>query len=521
MKVYGYVRLSRDEDNRTKESLQVQKRLIKTYSEENDLNLIEIVEDDNISGYTFNRPGLEKLKELIEDEKVNILVAKDLSRIGRHNAKTLLFLDYLEEYGVRLILTDDDYDSEKDDDDIIGIKTWYNERYVKDISKKIRANIRQKQKEEGLVIIPPYGYEKDDNKCIEIDEESALVVKEIFNLYLQGYGLKKIARVLNDKGYKTPMTRKQEIYGGFGNQNYKTSHLWYHTTINRMLKNEAYIGTLICRKTKRDKVKGKKKFTTEDEQFIHEDFFPPIISKQDFDNVQKVMKSRVINNVRSKNKRIYNYAGLVECLDCGNSFVVKTYETKTKGLRKKYICATYHKFGTNHCKSHKIMEEKLDQIVYDELFNIKQNAESLLKKIDKEIKIRRKSLNSYNKTLEKVKESIFNKKEEIKNYAKQLAKGLIDEEIFKELTSEAKNQLDIYEEQLNSIRELMKENPKLKQEVIKSIEVLDEMIENRKLNNSQLSLLVEKIKVKENLNGKLDIFINWKIPGVDNKVLSS
>lgn len=199
MKVYGYVRLSRDEDNRTKESLEVQKRLIQTYAQENNLNIERIIEDSNISGYTFNRPGLNELKNIIEDEEVDILLTKDLSRIGRHNGKTLIFLEYLEEYNVRLVLINEDYDSKKDNDDIIGIKTWYNERYIKDISKKIRANIRQKQKEEGLVIIPPYGYIKDNEGNIHIDEDAALVVKEIFSLYLQGNGVKKYQRYLTKK----------------------------------------------------------------------------------------------------------------------------------------------------------------------------------------------------------------------------------------------------------------------------------------------------------------------------------
>lgn len=130
------------------------------------------------------------------------------------------------------------------------------------------------------------------------------------------------------------MTRKQENYKGFGNQSFKTSHLWYHTSVNRILKNEAYIGTLICRKTKRDKVKGKKKYTTKDEQIRHENFFPPIIPKIDFDMVQQTMEKRVVNNVRAKNRKIHKYAGLLKCNECGNTFTCRTYETKTMGIRK-------------------------------------------------------------------------------------------------------------------------------------------------------------------------------------------
>lgn len=178
MNIYGYARLSRDEDNRTKESLEVQQSLIRSYAKENNLNLIKVFVDDNVSGYTFDREGLNKLKELIKEDKVDVLLAKDLSRIGRHNAKTLFFLEFLKEYNVRLVLINEDYDSKEDDDDIIGIKTWYNERYIKDISKKIKAHIKHKQKEEGLVIIPPFGYMKNENGKVVIDPEAAPIVKK-------------------------------------------------------------------------------------------------------------------------------------------------------------------------------------------------------------------------------------------------------------------------------------------------------------------------------------------------------
>lgn len=135
MNVYGYARLSRDED-KNKESLNTQIDLIKDYAEENDFKIIKVFEDDNVSGYTYDRHALNELKELIDDGEVDVLIAKDLSRIGRNNGKTLLFLDYLEDNGVRLILTNEDYDSANDNDDMIGIKTWFNERYIKDISKK-------------------------------------------------------------------------------------------------------------------------------------------------------------------------------------------------------------------------------------------------------------------------------------------------------------------------------------------------------------------------------------------------
>jgi len=138
--------------------------------------------------------------------KVDVLLTKDLSRIGRHNAKTLLFLEYLEEHDVRLILIHDNYDSSKDDDDIIGIKTWFNEKYIKDISKKIRANLGTKQEQGGLITKIPFGYMRDpyNKHRLVVDDEASMIVKRIFKLYLDGYGGRQIANVFNDEGITTP-----------------------------------------------------------------------------------------------------------------------------------------------------------------------------------------------------------------------------------------------------------------------------------------------------------------------------
>lgn len=139
MRAYGYVRISRDEDGK-KESIDTQKKVVIDFARQNGVELIEVIEDNNVSGYTFEREGLNRLKDLIEDGQVEALFAKDLSRIGRHNAKVLLFLDYLDDKNVRLMLKSDNYDSENDDDTMLGIKAWYNEMYLKDLSKKITAN---------------------------------------------------------------------------------------------------------------------------------------------------------------------------------------------------------------------------------------------------------------------------------------------------------------------------------------------------------------------------------------------
>ena len=151
----GYVRLSRDDNKRNYSSIENQKKIIQQYAEENNMIIRHIYEDDGISGYSFNRPDFQKMMASLDT--INIIVAKDLSRIGRHNAKVLLFLEEMEEMGKRVILIDDNYDSFYSDDDIIGIKTWDNERHVKNTSRKVKRIKRMEQESGTLVSQTPFG----------------------------------------------------------------------------------------------------------------------------------------------------------------------------------------------------------------------------------------------------------------------------------------------------------------------------------------------------------------------------
>ena len=160
----GYVRLSRDDDKRNYVSIENQKLIINQFAAESNMVIDRWYEDDGVSGYKFDRPGFNQLMEDL-DKDVDRVFVKDFSRLGRHNAKVLLLLDDFQERGKQLIVIDDNYDSMQADDDTIGIKTWYNERYVKDTSKKIKRALGARQKEGTLMTQPPFGYKRN-----EIDE---------------------------------------------------------------------------------------------------------------------------------------------------------------------------------------------------------------------------------------------------------------------------------------------------------------------------------------------------------------
>ena len=165
----GYVRLSRDDDKKNYVSIKNQKLIISQYADDHGVKIDRWYEDDGISGYIFDRPGFRQMMADL-DKEIDTVYVKDFSRLGRHNAKVLLLLDEFQERGKHLIVIDDNYDSMDSSDDTIGIKTWFNERYVKDTSKKIKRAIGARQKEGTLITRPPFGYrrnEKDKTKSYQ------------------------------------------------------------------------------------------------------------------------------------------------------------------------------------------------------------------------------------------------------------------------------------------------------------------------------------------------------------------
>ena len=200
MRVWIYARLSNDDDQEMN-SLLNQQEICLGFAEQHGYTIVGQSSDDNVSGMKFNRCGLDELTAAVDTDKIDAVIVKDLSRLGRHRTQTALFIDYLREHQVRVISATEGIDTFRHEDDlIIGIRGLMNDYYARDISKKIRAGYRQKQKE-GIVITPPFGYWKDRNtNTIELHSEASETVRMVYSLYLQDHGQKEIARRLNALG---------------------------------------------------------------------------------------------------------------------------------------------------------------------------------------------------------------------------------------------------------------------------------------------------------------------------------
>lgn len=517
MKVWLYYRLSRDEDEELN-SLSNQRKIIYNYAVANGHEVVGESFDDNVSGMHFNRPGIDRIYEVVEAGEIEAVVVKDLSRLGRHRTQTALFIDYLREHDVRVLSATENIDTFNENDDlIVGFKGLVNDFYARDGSRRVRTGYRQKQKE-GIVIIPPFGYFKDKNtKQVVVVEEAAETVRMIFTAYTGGQGLKAIARTLNEQRRKTPAQIQLELLRKRLPSTQDTilkKYLWDGTMVSRILRDESYIGTLICHKSERNKINKTFRFTEASEQFRHENYFPPIVTREIWEQAQTLLAQRKECHVRAApGKGILRYGGLLRCEDCGRTFVGKRVKLKN-GERVEYRCDTYHRYGKEHCTAHTVDEEMLDRLICKELLQTKQMYEDNWNAMEHLIEqwrprastaARVKKLTQRVEVLENEMEVILMERIRDKANAERYDRMIQKREA--EIAT-AKKQI---EELQNIEATLRNRQSRLKRD----ISMMDDILKEGKLSEAHLRMLVERIYVHEE-DGKLSLNICLKAPFRDH-----
>jgi len=358
MRVWLYARLSNDDD-REMNSLLNQQEICRAYAEKQGHTVVGSSFDDNVSGMKFSRRGLDELTAAVDAKRIDAIIVKDLSRLGRHRTQTALFIDYLRERNVRVISATEGVDTFRDEDDlIIGVRGLMNDYYAKDIGKKIRAGYRQKQKE-GIVVTPPFGYWKDRNtNQVKLHPEAAITVQIIYSLYLQGRGQKEIARRLNRLGRKTPAQLRAERYGKefyASRKDQSGQYVWTYVSVKNILMEEGYTGVLINHRT--ETRNGKAKPVPAEYWQRHEGFYPAIITREEWQQAQSLLKQKA--RPAFENRASHRYSGLLTCGNCSQPFVpMIRYWNGSR--RVEYVCKGYHRQGKELCSSHRIREECLD-----------------------------------------------------------------------------------------------------------------------------------------------------------------
>ena len=518
MKVWLYYRLSRDEDEELN-SLNNQRKIIYNFAVSNGHEVVGESFDDNVSGMHFNREGIDKIYEVVEAGKIEAIIVKDLSRLGRHRTQTALFIDYLREHDVRVLSATENIDTFNENDDlIIGFKGLVNDFYARDGSRRVRTGYRQKQKE-GIVTIPPFGYFKDKNtKKVVVVEESAETVRLIFSAYVGGSGMKAIARTLNEQRRKTPALMQAELLNKRlpnTQDGILKKYLWDATMVARILRDESYIGTLICHKSERNKINKTFRFTDPEEQFRHENYLPMIVTREIWEQAQALLAERKEKNVRAgTNRGILRYGGLLRCKDCGRTFIGKRIKLKS-GERVAYVCDTYHRYGKEHCSSHMVDEETLDRLIGAEILRTKKMYKENWSRMEWLVEKWTPKASTASAKISKLQEHILVLEEEVEVILMERIRDKANAERYdrmiakrEEQIAEAKKQI----EEMQNISEMLRSRQaKLKRD----ISLIDDILREGKMSEAHLRMLVEKILVHEE-DGRLDLEIRLKAPFRDH-----
>ena len=369
-KVAIYLRLSRDDENIGDSGSIINQREFLTKYVKNQANwaLIDIYIDDGYTGTNFNRSSWLRLKRDIELGKVNLVITKDLSRLGRDYIETGYYLEkFFPSHRVRYIAVNDGIDtfSKNNNNDMSPFMSVVNDMYAKDISKKVRTAKKTKAENgEFIGAFAPYGYKKHPNDITKlvIDEEVVDVVKYIFSEYNNGGGLAYIARRLNEQNIECPSVYKQRTC----KFHCKTlTGLWGHATVRKILTNRVYIGELIQRKGEMVSYKVKKYISLpESEYIVKKNAHEAIISEEEFNLAQDILKTKA-HKQHNKQYKEHLLSGLLYCPRCNNKYKYQ----KQQGLKDDMvaICSVYSRYGKEYCSRVAIRESVLDRAVKDDL----------------------------------------------------------------------------------------------------------------------------------------------------------
>lgn len=360
-----YIRLSKeDESEGPSQSVTNQESLLREFVRQHRLSVYDTYVDDGWSGTNFERPAFQRMIADIESQKVNMVITKDLSRLGRDYIMTGHYMErYFPEHRVRYISLLDGIDTGVDStaNDITPFRAIMNDMYAKDISKKIKSVKRDKQRKGQFIGGKPvFGYKKHptEKNRIVIDEKAAPVVRHIFALALSGLSCRKIATILNGEGVPTPATYCGWRVGRPG----PYTGLWSSERISEMLKNEVYIGNMVQGRTVKVSYKSKKCLRQAPQNWVVvEGTHEPLIDPEVFQTVQMLLNSR-----RHTRSRTYDFLlkGLIFCHECGYPMAVINRKTTAGEDCLYFVCRTYQRFTkAGVCSCHTIQEKTVTQAV--------------------------------------------------------------------------------------------------------------------------------------------------------------
>ena len=495
-----YCRLSRDDELQgDSNSIVNQKNILSKYAKENGFKNTHFIVDDGYSGTNFQRPGWNELLELIDNNKVETIIVKDMSRLGRDYLKVGFYTEVLfVEKNIRFIAINNGIDSSNQtDSDFTPFLNIINEWYAKDTSKKIRAVMKAKgESGKHLTTRPPFGYMKspDDKTKWIVDDEAARVVKMIFDLCLEGYGTSQIARILKDKKVLTPFS-----YWSTKGQAFKCSenpYNWSADTVAGIIEKKEYLGHTVNFKTYKQSYKSKKKCTNpEEKQLVFENTHEAIIDADTWERVQELRKNK---RRPSKTGKTNMFSGIAYCADCGQKLYYCT-SNYFESRQDHFVCSTSRK-GKEYCSTHFIRAVVLEKGVLAHLKCVigyvsayeKQFREIMGAKQKAEVKT---EISTKKKLLAKCENRISELDRLFKNIYEDKTNGVLSENRFQMLAEDYEKEQQELELKIVSLSAEISETEEQSDNLEKFISKIHKYLDLQELTPTVLNDMVKRVYV--------------------------
>ena len=504
-----YCRLSQDDGNvGDSMSIQSQKAILEKYAREIGKAAYSFYVDDGYSGTNFQRPSFQRMIADIEDGKIDTVITKDLSRLGRNYLESGAYIEvFFPQHHVRYIAVNDGVDSEQSGGlDITPFKNILNEFYSRDISKKVKSGKHIRALEGKFMgTTAPFGYQKDpqDKNHLIVDEATAPTVRLIYSLALEGYGTNRIGKILYERKIPKPSYYKQEFFSQHDSGSDDYWYDWKQEVITRILRNPIYKGGMYVHSTSKQTFKCKGRgYIRRAEREVLEDVHEAVVTKEVWQTANDIIgRHTKVKPCTSGYENIFR--GLLKCPDCGQTLLIHTdNRNPDRDLLDKtyYQCTTYRKKGANFCTAHRISAGDIENAIKAD---IDRHAVKAMK--DKEKFINNVLLSMNESSAERL-EKMCGEFDKLKKRNTELdqmyirlyedySSGKLSEKKFTMMSAHYEQEQDANEEKLSELERRHKEKSVAVTNAEQFTESLAQCAGMKKLTATVLNTLIEKIEV--------------------------
>ena len=507
-----YCRLSKDDDqDGPSASIQNQREMLSRYCEEQGWNVTGVFQDDGYTGLNMERPDFQRMLSLIEQGMFDVVLTKDLSRLGRNYLQTgQLIEEFFPKNRVRYIALNDAVDTSVENE-ITPFRNILNEMYSRDVSKKVHSSYLIKAKSGQFTgCLAPFGYRKDpkDKNHLVIDEDTAWIVRKIFDYARNGDGPNRIRRKLENEEIPCPAwwNRQKGLrnhYSKFEKEDpERGKFIWDFTSIKGILTNPVYTGAIASQKTfYRFKIgwMGDKK---PDDWIVVENVHEPLVDRDTFALVQKKIQSRKRPDAWGN---FSIFAGLVKCGQCGSTMNIR--RANQKGSERIYTCSRYNKYGVAHCSQHRIRFDTLYSIVLEQIRACAQRAlsdeqaaaDELSEDFAAEERAEREAIE---RSIAEDREKLAALERIISRVYADMVAGRISEENFDHILASSQAEQNTLKSRVKLAQERLAQQDKQQEDNDRWLELIRDYADIRELDAVTLNRLIQKIVVYEDTEGE-------------------